>query len=93
MQQNYNNKSIKSSIINMHGIVDLDQMGSILTTLMSQVEQQNRIIESLQKDLANSVTKKQLDEFTLSINNYFSQVNNRIDSLQATNTVQISNKK
>jgi hypothetical protein len=58
-----------------------------------KVEQQNRIIESLQKDLSNTVSKKELDEFTLSINNYFSQVNSRIDLLQATSTVQISNKR
>ena len=81
------------SIMNMHGIVDLDQMGIILTTLMSQVDNQNTVIESLQNDLKKVVTKKEFNEFSISINNYFSQVNNRIDALQLASTVQISDKK
>jgi uncharacterized coiled-coil DUF342 family protein len=43
--------------LNIHGIVDLDQMALVLTSLVEQVDRQNKTITELRETFAHYVTK------------------------------------
>lgn len=81
------------SRLNIHGIVDLDQMAAILTSLVDQVDKQNKTIGELQKSLSLYVTNQTFVERVSKLESVVSDMGTRIDAIQEAATATVLNKK
>jgi hypothetical protein len=84
--------SLKSRL-NIHGIIDLDQMASVLTSLIEQVDRQNRVIGDLQKSLSLYTTRQTFMERMGNVESLLSKASTRIDALHEATTATVLNKK
>ena len=81
------------SRLNIHGIVDLDQMAAILTSLVDQVDKQNKTIGDLQKSLSLYVTNQTFIDRVSKLESTVSDMCTRIDAIQEAATATVLNKK
>eukprot|EP01032_Pedospumella_encystans_P025732 gene25732-29070_t len=81
------------SRLNIHGIVDLDQMAAILTSLVDQVDKQNKTIGDLQKSLSLYVTNQTFVDRVSKLESTVSDMCTRIDAIQEAATATVLNKK
>lgn len=81
------------SRLNIHGIVDLDQMAAILTSLVDQVDKQNNTIGDLQKSLSLYVTNQTFVDRVSKLESTVSDMCTRIDAIQEAATATVLNKK
>ena len=81
------------SRLNIHGIIDLDQMAAVLTSLIEQVDRQNRVIGDLQKSLSLYVTNQSFIERVTNLENIVAKSNVKIDAIQEATTATVLNKK
>jgi hypothetical protein len=70
------------SKLNIHGIVDLDQMALVLTSLVEQVERQNHTIADLNNKFTLYVTKESFVERLESVENVLAGACTKIDAIQ-----------
>lgn len=83
----------EARLLNIHGIIDLDQMAGILTRLIDQIDKQNKIISDLREEMSIFVTKKQFLERITNIEALVSNSMQRIDAVQEATTAFVLNKK
>jgi len=81
------------SRLNIHGIIDLDQMAAVLTSLVDQVDKQNKTIGDLQKSLSLHVTKDTFTERVSKLEDVVAHACRRIDAIQEATTATVLNKK
>lgn len=81
------------SRLNIHGIIDLDQMAAVLTSLVDQVDKQNKTIGDLQKSLSFYVTKDTFTERVSKLETVVAHACTRIDAIQEATTATVLNKK
>ena len=84
--------SLKSRL-NIHGIIDLDQMAAVLTSLIEQVDRQNRVIGDLQQNMSLYVTKQSFIERISNLENVVAKSNLKIDAIQEASTATVQNRK
>ncbi|KAJ1438781.1 hypothetical protein B484DRAFT_444391 [Ochromonadaceae sp. CCMP2298] len=84
--------SLKSKL-NIHGIIDLDQMATVLTSLIEQVDRQNRVIGDLQKSLSQYTTRQTFMERIGNLESLLSKAHTRIEALHEATTATVFNKK
>lgn len=84
--------SLKSKL-NMHGIVDLDQMAAVLSALVDQVDKQNRVIGDLQRSLSLYVKNDMFVERISKLESVVATAITRIDAIQEAATATAVNKK
>ena len=78
------------SRLNMHGIVDLDQMAAVLTALVDQVDKQNKVIGDLQKSLSLYVRNDVFVERISKLEEVVASIEVNIDDLNDIFTERIS---
>lgn len=81
------------SRLNIHGIIDLDQMAAILTSLVDQVDKQNKTIGDLQKSLSLYVTNHTFVERISKLEGAVSDMCTRVEAIQEAATATVLNKK
>lgn len=81
------------SRLNIHGIIDLDQMAAVLTSLVDQVDRQNKTIGDLQKSLSLYVTTDTFTERVSKLEGIVSNACVRLDAIQEAATATVLNKK
>ena len=81
------------SRLNIHGIIDLDQMAAVLTSLIEQIDHQNKIIVNIQKQMQSFVSNQNFIEQFHSLEQILSKLSVRVDSIQEAATSSVLNKK
>ncbi len=71
----------------------MDQMAAILTSLVDQVDKQNKTIGELQKSLPLYVTNQTFVERVSKLESIVSDMGTRIDAIQEAATATVLNKK
>lgn len=79
--------------LNIHGIVDLDQMAAILASLVEQLDRQNTEISELKKQLSSYVTYDCFNNRISTLENIVTTANVKIDAIQEAATATAMNKK
>lgn len=74
------------SKLNIHGIVDLDQMAMVLTSLVEQVDRQNKTIIDLRDSLSNYVTKESFVERIGALEDNLKRAWSKIDAVHEATT-------
>jgi len=85
--------SIWRSRLNIHGIIDLDQMAAVLISLIEQIDHQNKIIINIQKQMQSFVSNQNFIEQFHSLEQILSKLSVRVDSIQEAATSSVLNKK
>ena len=79
--------------LNIHGIVDLDQMAAVLASLVEQLDRQNTEISELKKQLSSYVTYDCFNNRISALENIVTTANVKIDAIQEAATATAMNKK
>ena len=85
--------NIWRSRLNIHGIIDLDQMAAVLISLIEQIDHQNKIIINIQKQMQSFVSNQKFIEQFHSLEQILSKLSVRVDSIQEAATSSVLNKK
>jgi hypothetical protein len=85
--------NIWRSRLNIHGIIDLDQMAAVLISLIEQIDHQNKIIINIQKQMQSFVSNQNFIEQFHSLEQILSKLSVRVDSIQEAATSSVLNKK
>ena len=79
--------------LNIHGIIDLDQMAAVLTSLIEQIDRQNKVIMDLQKQMITFVSNQYFADKIQSFEQSLSKLSVKADFIHEAATSSVSNKK
>jgi hypothetical protein len=82
-----------AEILNVRGIVDLDQIAKVITSLVDQVNRQNIVISDLKTALSQCVTHDVLEENIVLAYSNMNRLGERLDKVQEACTAEISEKR
>ena len=79
--------------LNIHGIIDLDQMAAVLTSLIEQIDRQNKVIMDLQKQMITFVSNQCFADKIQSLEQSLTKLSVKVDSIHEAATSSVANKK
>lgn len=80
------------SKLNIHGLIDLDQMAALLTTLVSRIDQQDKVIADLQNNSNSYVNIEVFSDTLNELERSIKENNLRLDAVQLSATSRVMNK-
>lgn len=84
--------ALPSAFHNVHGVINLDAVVSLLSGLMQHVEQQNKVIADLQFTMKTFVKSNLFNEKVTQLDNLITRLDNRCDTIQRAATSHVHHK-
>lgn len=81
-----------SSMFNMHGIINLDAVSTLLTQIIKQIEKQNDAITQIQMKLPNYLTIHAFEEKIHSMELFMQKLESKINVVHKATTCYIKDK-
>jgi predicted component of type VI protein secretion system len=79
--------------LNIHGIINLDQLSQLFQQLISQIDKQNKKILELEETISNCVSKSEFETHLSKVETTLNQVEIKVGKLQIASTSVIHDKK
>ena len=79
--------------LNIRGVIDLDQIASILTNLIDQVDRQNVVIADLKSGISKCATQAMLEENMVSAYSSMDKLGEKVNKVYLASTAEVAKKK
>ena len=78
--------------LNIHGIIDLEQLAGTLSNLIDRLDQQNEVITNLQKRMGSLFTQKMFQENFVYVQDALSKIDARVETIATASSTKIDGK-